>query len=101
MIFDTDVLIGYFRADACAARLIESQPIHAISIVTLMELIQGARSKQEVATIRRFLREYEFEILPISEEISYMAAALIEEHAQSNGLQLADALIAAAVRDRG
>src|SRR6202011_849131 len=101
MIFDTDVLIWHFRGDASAATLIESQPLHAISIVSLMELIQGARSKQEVATIRRFLRAYEFEIVPINEEISYMAAALIEEHAQSDGLQVADALIAATVRDRG
>jgi hypothetical protein len=46
MIFDTDVLIWHFRGDASAAPLIESQPIHAISIVSLMELIQAGSGER-------------------------------------------------------
>jgi len=101
MIFDTDVLIWFFRGDNSAARLIDSEASRAISIVSLMELIQGARSKLEITGIRRFLREQEFRVIPINESISYAAAALIEEHARKEGLQIAQALIAATVLECG
>jgi predicted nucleic acid-binding protein len=101
VIFETDVLIWFLRGDSAAARLIEAAADRAISIVSLMELIQGARSTPEVSTIRRFLKDHQFEIVPINEAISYGAAAFMEEHSQSDGLQIADALIAATTREHG
>lgn len=101
MIFDTDVLIWFFRGDLSAARLIDSQMNRQLSTVTLMELIQGAKSRREAAMIRRFLRERDFNVIPIDQAISYLAVALIEEYAQSHGLQVADALIAATSRESG
>jgi predicted nucleic acid-binding protein len=101
MIFDTDVLIWFLRGDSLAARLVDSGANRKISIVSLMELIQGAKSRREGNTIRRFLRELNFDVIPISEGISYVAASLIEEHSPSDGLQVADALIAATAREAG
>ena len=101
MIFDTDVMIWFFRGDYAAARLIDSMTSRAISIVSFMELVQGARGKPEVKQIQRFLQQEGFRVIPINEAISYSAASLIEEHAQKDGLQLADALIAATVRQAG
>ena len=66
-----------------------------------MELIQGTRSKAEVATIRRFLAGNEWNLVAINESISYIAAALVEDHAHGDGLQVADALIAATAKARG
>ena len=66
-----------------------------------MELLQGARSKKESAELMRFFRENDFEVVPLDEPISYGALALMEEHAQGDGLQVADALIAATVRQLG
>lgn len=101
MIFDTDVLIWFLRGDASAARFIHSVPDRAISIISLMELIQGARSKAEVAAIRAFVAGHDLNVLALNESIGYVAATLIEEHAHSDGLQLADALIAATAREHG
>ena len=101
MIFDTDVLIWCFRGDQRALAAIESEKERAISIISLMELVQGARSMVEVAEIRRFLRVNSFRILPVNEAMSHVAASLMETHALRSGLQVADALIAAAARESG
>jgi predicted nucleic acid-binding protein len=66
-----------------------------------MEMLQGAKSKSEVKLIRIFLRDLGFQVIPVSEAISHLAATLIEEHTLSYGLQLADALIAATARETG
>ncbi|MDQ2947890.1 MAG: type II toxin-antitoxin system VapC family toxin [Acidobacteriota bacterium] len=100
-IFDTDVLIWFLRGDSGAASFINSEPDRGISIVSLMELIQGTRSKAEVARIRAFVAAHEFNVLAINESISFIAATLIEEHAHGDGLQVADALIAATAKERG
>jgi len=101
MIFDTDVLIWFFRGDPKAAEALETERERAISIVSLMELYQGARSKNEIAAMRAFLHENSFRVLPINEPTSHLAATLVEEHALKNGVQLADALIAATAREAG
>jgi predicted nucleic acid-binding protein len=98
MLFDTDVLICFFRGDTLAARLVDSERNRNISIVSFMELIQGAKTRREAIAIRRFLRDLEFRLIPIDEATSYLAASLMEEHSQSHGLQVADALIAATAR---
>jgi predicted nucleic acid-binding protein len=95
MIFDTDVLIWALRGSPQAARAIETAENRALSIVSFMELLQGARSKLEGGQIRQSLRQLGFEILPLSEPIGAAAAAIIEQHALAHGIQLADALIAA------
>jgi predicted nucleic acid-binding protein len=40
-------------------------------------------------------------VLPLSESISHLAIALIEQHALRDGLQVADSLIAATARESG
>lgn len=95
MIFDTDVLIWALRGGERAAGAIDGASERALSIVSLMELLQGARSKVEARQIHQSLRQLQFQILPLSEAIGAAAAALIEQHALAHGIQLADALIAA------
>jgi predicted nucleic acid-binding protein len=99
VIFDTDVLIWFFRGDEAAKNLIESRHDRALSIVSLMELFQGARSLTELKVIRRFVPANGFQVIPITESISHVAATLMEEYCLRNGLQLADALIAATARE--
>lgn len=101
MIFDTDVLIWFFRGDERAARLIEREHDRAVSIVSIMELYQGARSNEEIRKIRRFMQENGFRVIPLNESISHLALTLMEEHACSDGLQVADAMIAATARQTG
>ena len=101
MIFDTDVLVWASRGNPRAARTIDAATDRALSIVSFMELLQGARSKVEARQIRQSLRQLQFRILPLSEPIGATAAAIIEQHALAHGIQLADALIAATAIDSG
>lgn len=98
MIFDTDVVIWFFRGNGTAAELIERQTDRAVSVVSVMELYQGARSRDEIRKIRRFLQESSFRVIPLNEAMSHLALTLVEEHAMKDGLQMADALIAATAR---
>lgn len=101
MIFDTDVLIWASRREAGAEALVLAEESRAASIITLMELLQGARSKAELNTTRGFFVALEIRILPVTEEISYAAAGLLESYSLSDGLNIQDALIAATARESG
>ncbi len=101
MMFDTDVLIWVLRGNRTAAELLDRQTERSVSIVSLMELQQGARSKEESRAIRRFFLNNELELIPISESISHLAATLVEDHALKDGLRVTDALIAATARENG
>lgn len=95
MLFDTDVLIWLFRGNSQSAEVVEAELERQISIITYMELIQGAKNKQEARTIRSFLKEYGFELLALTENIGHRAAIYIDEYSLVSGLRMADALVAA------
>ena len=63
MIFDTDVLIWASRGNERAARAIDAVPDRALAIVSLMELIEGARSKLEARQIKQSLHQLQFRVL--------------------------------------
>lgn len=94
MIFDTDVLIWYFRGNEKAASALKKTDIH-ISSVTWMELIQGVRNKNELYTINKFIHANEIKVYYINQEINLHAIHLLEEYTLSNGVEWGDALIAA------
>ena len=100
MIFDSDVVIWDSRGGSKAASWINAVSDPAMSAVTLMEVLQGTRSIREMQQTRQLIRVLQFRVLPLSEAIGDAATALIEEHALSSGLQVADALIAATALDR-
>jgi predicted nucleic acid-binding protein len=95
MIFDTDVLVWAFRGNKGAASTINTVTDRALSIVSFMELLQGARSKLEARRIQVLLRDFQFRVLPLSESIGATAAAIIEDYALAHGIRVTDALIAA------
>ncbi len=97
MVFDTDVLIWALRGNARAAKVIAAGESRSISVVTYMELLQGARDKREVGTIKSFLSDLSFETLPLTENIGHRASIYMEEYGLSMSMSMADALIAATV----
>jgi hypothetical protein len=101
MLFDTDVLIWVFRGNEKAARLIEAAPERRISVVSYMELLQGARVRREAQDLKRFLVDCAFLMLPLTENIGHRAAIYMEEHGLRSGLALADALLAATAVENG
>jgi predicted nucleic acid-binding protein len=101
MVFDSDILIWFLRREPNAIEFVDDTTDRAVSIMTQMEAIQGARSKAEARVIHSLLRDEGFRILPLSEAIGHTAAALIDEFALSNGLHAEDALIAATAIESG
>jgi hypothetical protein len=101
MLFDTDVLIWCFRGVEKAAKAIEQDDAPAISVVTYMELAQGARDRKELRTIKAFLHDLGIPVLPLTENIGHRASIYVEEHALAHGLTMGDALIAATAMERG
>jgi predicted nucleic acid-binding protein len=100
MLFDTDVLIWCFRGSAKAAKAIEDDPAPTISVITYMELVQGARDKRELKAITSFLTDMGIPVLPLTENIGHRASIYLEEHALKDGMAMADALIAATAVER-
>ncbi len=73
MIFDTDILIWIERGNSKAARLIEKDDDRSLSIQSYMELLQGAKNKLQHRYVKDFSSEFEFTILPLTENIGYRA----------------------------
>lgn len=101
MIFDTDVLIWALRGNNKAAEKIAKTAQRACSGISYMELMKGARNKTELRLIKQFLNDLEFQIIPVDVEISHRATVYIEEYTLQNGLDIADALIAATATKLG
>ena len=99
-LIDSDVLIDVSRGNAEAIKYVDSLPEPwAISQVTAMELIVGARDKRDLATIDGFLSLYP--VVPLSDSIGARAYQLLKTYAKSNGLHVFDSLVAATAIERG
>lgn len=97
IIFDTDVLIWYFRGDSKAMNFIANIPFEerCVSSLCIMELVQGCLSKEELKNIKGFIKDNICHIAHPDEAISEKAILLLERYASSDGLRTADAVIAA------
>lgn len=60
-----------------------------------MELFQCANSKEKHRYVKDFLHEFNFQVMPFTENIGHRAAIYIEEYTLSSGLRSGDALVAA------
>ena len=71
------------------------------SAVTYMELVQGVRSKDELRLLRLTIQQNGWRILPLTENIGHRATIYLEDYSLSDGMRLADALIAASAVESG
>ncbi len=95
MIYDTDILIWVQRGNEKAAKLIEKDDDKYLSIQSYMELLQGAKNKTQHKYVKSFINEFEFSILPLTENIGHRALIYVEEYALSSNMRAGDAIIAA------
>jgi len=101
MIVDSDVLINASREQSDAIDFLirsgESE-ILRVSVISYLELQAGARNKQELRRIEKFLNR--FELITIDEAISLRSISLMQQYRLSHGVTLPDALIAATALER-
>lgn len=91
---DSDVLIDISRGKQAAREFLDALAEGwAISQISALELIVGARDSRELAHIDAFLSAYA--ILPLRESTGQRAYELLKSYAKSHGLHVFDALIAA------
>ena len=88
VLFDTDVLIWVQKGNKKkAARIIESTHERKMSILTYMELMQCPISKDMQRIIKSFVSDFDFVILPLTENIGHRAAIYIEQYSLSTGMR--------------
>ncbi len=94
ILLDTNILIEILKDNPQTQKEIASlQAPFSISSITAMELMVGARNKQEVKKLQQFIQL--FDQIHLNESISNKALQLIMDYAKSHTLDIPDALIAA------
>jgi predicted nucleic acid-binding protein len=94
LVVDTDIIIDATRNFPAALDFIERERRKIIlSVVTLAELHAGFRDEQEEERVM-FLCGF-FEHLPVTPDVAVLAGRFRLRHMKSNGLGMADAIIAA------
>lgn len=69
--------------------------------MTYMELVKGVRDKEELRLLRLTIQRNGWRILPLTENIGHRATVCLENYSLSDGMRLADALIAASAVESG
>lgn len=89
---DTNILIDHLRGNLQVTEFLTTHT-SAISVVTVVELIQGCRNPKELKQVNTLISD--FEILYIDYSISQLATNLVSNLYLTHGIKFLDALIAA------
>jgi predicted nucleic acid-binding protein len=99
-LIDSDVLIDISRGKPAAREYVDALPEGwAISQISALELIVGARNKRDLADIDTFLSAWV--IVPLRASSGTTAYELLKLYAKSHGLHVFDSLVAATALDEG
>ena len=94
-VIDTDVLIDVTKGSPDAIAYLESLTDLAISSITAMEIIVGAKTQRQTLALDASLAA--FPLLQLTPGISANGYDLLKQYARSHGLRPFDALLAATV----
>ena len=93
-LLDMDVFIDLTRAKQAAADYVDALPEDwAISTITAIEYLAGAKNQREIQEIDLFVSTYD--VLMLSETTGIKSYQLMKDFSLSHGLRTFDALIAA------
>jgi len=101
VLFDTDIFIWLQKGNTRAAKLVDATEERQLSLQSYLELLQMPQNKQQHLLTKSFLKDFGFQILPLTENIGHRAAVYVEEYALSHGMRAGDALIAATSVENG
>jgi len=97
-LLDTNVVSKFLTGDESVKYFLEGK-FFCINTVVYIELIQGSIKRQHRESVKKFLSNVIS--FPLTPAISERAIKLIDRYSSSEGLFLADALIAATALDHG
>ena len=97
-LLDTNILIEFLKGNKDIAEFIEREQRLFISVISIFELLRGARDKRERKTIKQFAGA--FEVIHLTQEISKEALTIFEGYYPRYGVGILDSLIAASAKDR-
>jgi predicted nucleic acid-binding protein len=103
LIFDTDILVWYLKKRAEAAAFIQAVPIgeRRVSVVSVLELLHGCRTRTELRDAKEFIEDGLAEVVPITPSISAKAQEIMQQFVLSRKPGALDTLIAATALERG
>ena len=94
ILVDTDIIIKIYRGDREKYKIIASlQDNLAISAITALELMVGAKTKKKQAEVSKTIKAYSF--FDLNPLISLRALTLIKKYGVKHTIGIGDALIAA------
>ena len=100
LLLDTNILVDYLRNIEAASQYLESLRVKpAASVVSVMELIVGAKNRREeerITTINEVVQ-----LLPVTLDIARRAGEFFKHYAPSHATGDLDALIAATAEHHG
>jgi predicted nucleic acid-binding protein len=92
---DTNIFINWFNNDEKTILKLKHIGLErlAISVITVMELIQGVDNKEQLQKFKKKIKHYT--IVNFTKEVSELSLQLIMDYKLSHNLQIPDAIIAA------
>lgn len=93
VIVDTDILIKAFRGDATKIRNLSIlKDRYCISVITAIELIDGAKNIKQLASLNKVFKVYT--IIHLDQTVSRQAFQLYRRYSLKHSLGLSDCFIA-------
>jgi predicted nucleic acid-binding protein len=94
MLLDTCIVIDLLRRNKAAAAFLKTMAEPpSLSVISLTELIAGAKSRKEERVIEKVVAT--LRVLPVTEEVGRRAGEWVKHYGASHSVDIPDALIAA------
>ena len=103
MILDTNIIVWVLRGQPDAIAFVDHLPLaeRNLSSISHLELLRGCRNKLEMQRTLQLIGDELAEIVALDEEVTRLAANLMEMYALSRRPGIPDILIAATALSRG